>query len=132
MPAADDRADTQSASDLGRPVRRKRFQKLDLSGLLHGDDPAVHQGQRVARLGRDARALGGLLAFDCATSDGTPDLDLTKRFARAAFRERLLLFTGGPQDSTVKVVPPLLMDDYDLEFLCGALRRAAARVQAGE
>ncbi|HEV2343015.1 MAG TPA: aspartate aminotransferase family protein [Actinocrinis sp.] len=74
-----------------------------------------------------ARAIGALGAFDCRV-DGEPAPQLAARFARSALDEGLLLFTGGPQDCTVKLVPPILLDEDERAFLHEALMSTAHAV----
>ncbi|PRY36793.1 aminotransferase class III-fold pyridoxal phosphate-dependent enzyme [Umezawaea tangerina] len=72
---------------------------------------------------RSVRAVGALAAFDCAP-DGHPDPAVARAVLDAAARRRVLLFGGGPEGATVKIVPPVLLDDEQYEFLRGGLAAA--------
>ncbi|PSM39765.1 aspartate aminotransferase family protein [Streptomyces dioscori] len=79
------------------------------------------------------RTAGALAAFDC-TRHGRPDPARAEAVVEAASRARLLLFGGGPEGATVKIVPPALLTEYELEFLLRALATAvsdADRTEAG-
>ena len=66
------------------------------------------------------RTAGALAAFDCVV-DGRPVPELAGAVRTAALRGRLLLFGGGPEDATVKIVPPALLDDDDYGHLVAGL-----------
>ncbi|MFB6538963.1 aminotransferase class III-fold pyridoxal phosphate-dependent enzyme [Streptomyces noursei] len=74
------------------------------------------------------RAVGALAAFDCVR-DGRFDPALAKAVTGAALRERLLLFGGGPEGATVKIVPPALLDEAEHRWLTERIGTAVA--QAG-
>lgn len=79
------------------------------------------------------RSDGLLVGFECWAKDKTermqPDAGLALRFMNAAFQENVVLRIGGYNGSVVKLTPPLLMADGDLNFLLEALGRAASRVE---
>lgn len=77
---------------------------------------------------RSWRVMGGLAAFDCVGPDGMPSSTLAKKFARAALAEKVLLFTGGPENSSVKIVPPLILENGDFGELTTRLTSAAQKV----
>ncbi len=74
---------------------------------------------------RAVRTTGALAAFDCVR-DGRPDPELARAVTGGALRGRLLLFGGGPEGASVKIVPPALLDDDGYRFLIGALGTAVA------
>ncbi|MCQ4122373.1 aspartate aminotransferase family protein [Rhodococcus tibetensis] len=80
---------------------------------------------------RDWRVVGGLAGFDCIDSAGQPSPSLARAFTRAALAERLLLFSGGPQDASVKIVPSLMMSQADLRRLTDLLDATSRRISEG-
>ncbi|MCX4237654.1 MULTISPECIES: aspartate aminotransferase family protein [Streptomyces] len=80
------------------------------------------------------RTAGALAAFDC-TRDGRPDPARAKAVVETAAQARLLLFGGGPEGATVKVVPPALLTEDELGFLLHGLATAvsdADRMEAAQ
>lgn len=77
------------------------------------------------------RGEGMLLAFDFVREDGSPAPDLAREFLAAARKERLILFGGGVDGATVKLVPPVVLSDEEAAFLCAALRSVAGRLGTG-
>ncbi|MGG2461420.1 aspartate aminotransferase family protein [Streptomyces sp. RGM 3693] len=75
------------------------------------------------------RAVGALAAFDCVR-DGRSDPALAKAVTGAALRGRLLLFGGGPEGATVKMVPPALLDGADYRWLTERIGSAVAQAEA--
>jgi 4-aminobutyrate aminotransferase/(S)-3-amino-2-methylpropionate transaminase len=75
------------------------------------------------------RVVGGLAAFDCVDAMGRADSGRAATVLTNAARERLLLFGGGPEGATVKIVPPVLLTDDEYRFLSDALGRAIAESQ---
>jgi 4-aminobutyrate aminotransferase-like enzyme len=74
------------------------------------------------------RGEGMLLAFDLVQEDGSPAPDLARKFLAAARRERLILFGGGVDGATVKLVPPVALSDEEAAFLSGTLSAAVDRL----
>lgn len=77
---------------------------------------------------RDWRVVGGLAGFDCVDSFGQPSPALAAAFTRAALAERLLLFSGGPQDASIKIVPSLMLSQSDIRTLTALLDATARRI----
>ncbi|MEU8827792.1 aspartate aminotransferase family protein [Streptomyces sp. NPDC048636] len=77
------------------------------------------------------RTAGALAAFDCVT-EGRPDPALAQAVRAAASRGRLLLFGGGPEGATIKIVPPALLEERDYRFLAEGLTAAVAAADYGE
>ncbi|KEF08448.1 MULTISPECIES: aspartate aminotransferase family protein [Streptomyces] len=74
---------------------------------------------------RAVRTTGALAAFDCVR-DGRPVPELARAVTGNALRGRLLLFGGGPEGASVKIVPPALLDDDGYRFLIDTLGTAVA------
>ncbi|MGW6011999.1 aspartate aminotransferase family protein [Streptomyces sp. NPDC055210] len=75
------------------------------------------------------RTAGALAAFDC-TRHGRPDPARAEALIGAASRARLLLFGGGPEGATVKIVPPALLTEDELGFLLQGLATAVSDADA--
>ncbi|HEX2095064.1 MAG TPA: aminotransferase class III-fold pyridoxal phosphate-dependent enzyme [Longimicrobiaceae bacterium] len=73
------------------------------------------------------RGEGLLVAFDCLDGSGRPSAAAARAFAAAALRAGVVLRHGGWSGSTVKLSPPLLLEDGEVSFLTEALRAAAER-----
>lgn len=69
------------------------------------------------------RTAGALAAFDCVR-DGRPDPARARAVLRAALDGRLLLFGGGPENASVKIVPPVLLDEEAYRYLVDGLAAA--------
>ncbi|GHH86826.1 4-aminobutyrate transaminase [Streptomyces sulfonofaciens] len=80
---------------------------------------------------RAVRTAGALAAFDCAPDGaGGPDPALAKAVTTGALRQRLLLFGGGPEGATVKIVPPVLLSDGEYRWMVSALASAVSSAEA--
>jgi 4-aminobutyrate aminotransferase/(S)-3-amino-2-methylpropionate transaminase len=77
------------------------------------------------------RTVGALAAFDCVR-DSAPDPALARAVTGAALRGRLLLFGGGPEGATVKIVPPALLTEDDYRYLADGLAAALDAAGRGE
>ncbi|CAD0007369.1 class-III pyridoxal-phosphate-dependent aminotransferase [Flavobacterium salmonis] len=55
------------------------------------------------------RAHGALFSFTCVTHDGNPFPVLASQFKKNALDKGLILFSGGFNESIVKLAPPVLM-----------------------
>ncbi|MFF0076876.1 aspartate aminotransferase family protein [Streptomyces sp. NPDC005494] len=75
------------------------------------------------------RTAGALAAFDCVR-DGLPDPARARAVLRAALDRRLLLFGGGPEGASVKIVPPALLDDEAYRYLMNGLSAATAEAES--
>ncbi|MFH8469469.1 aspartate aminotransferase family protein [Streptomyces sp. NPDC017991] len=112
-----------------------------LDTLVDQDVPARARvlGQRLDdRLGELAadhpwmasvRTAGALAAFDCVRN-GRPDPARAEAVVEAASQARLLLFGGGPEGATVKIVPPALLTEDELGFLLHGLATAVSDADA--
>ena len=77
------------------------------------------------------RTAGALAAFDCVR-DGRYDPALARAVRGSALGARLLLFCGGPEEATVKIVPPALLEERDYRFLADNLATAVAEAERAE
>ncbi|MFJ2812667.1 aspartate aminotransferase family protein [Streptomyces sp. NPDC087294] len=69
------------------------------------------------------RTAGALAAVDCVRA-GRPDPALAGAVREAALRGRLLLFGGGPEGATLKIVPPALLTESEYHVLVAGLTEA--------
>ncbi|MFF3906398.1 aminotransferase class III-fold pyridoxal phosphate-dependent enzyme [Streptomyces sp. NPDC001848] len=98
-----------------------------------GDRLGTDLGKLAARFPwmTAVRTAGALAAFDCVR-DGTYDPALSQAVRSAALAARLLLFGGGPEGATVKIVPPALLEERDYRFLMDSLAAAVAQADGSE
>ncbi|MEV0597986.1 aspartate aminotransferase family protein [Streptomyces sp. NPDC050315] len=76
----------------------------------------------------DVRGLGLMLANEFTTEDGEPDPKTAGRVQQAAVEEGLLLLTCGPWGNVVRLIPPLIVTEQQIDE---GLRAWSAAVQAG-
>ncbi|MER7396516.1 aminotransferase class III-fold pyridoxal phosphate-dependent enzyme [Streptomyces sp. NPDC000151] len=76
----------------------------------------------------DVRGLGLMLANEFTTEDGEPDPKTATRVQQAAVEEGLLLLTCGPWGNVVRLIPPLIVTEQQIDE---GLRAWSAAVQAG-
>ncbi|MDN5929747.1 MAG: aspartate aminotransferase family protein [Pseudonocardia sp.] len=77
------------------------------------------------------RAVGGLAAFDCTRHDGHNPA-VARAVLDAAAARRLLLFGGGPEGATVKIIPPVLLDEQDERWLIDVLAASIADAEGAQ
>jgi 4-aminobutyrate aminotransferase len=103
-------------------------------GLL---DNARRQGERLLgglrRLaaGHDqvaeVRGRGLMVAMEFADADGSqPRPDLAKAFIQAAFERKLLLLSCGTYGQVVRIIPPLVTNDTEVDSAISAMGEALA------
>ncbi|MFJ8934150.1 aspartate aminotransferase family protein [Streptomyces sp. NPDC102365] len=107
--------DTLVGQDVPARARALGRRLDDRLGALAADHPWMSA----------VRTAGALAAFDC-TWDGRPDPARAKAVVEAAAQARLLLFGGGPEGATVKIVPPALLTEDELGFLLHGLATAVS------
>ena len=73
-----------------------------------------------------ARGEGLLLGFDCVDHAGRASPDIARDFAMRAQQKGLLLAFGGREGNTIKVTPPLTLQEEEQRFLTDALRDIAS------
>jgi 4-aminobutyrate aminotransferase-like enzyme len=94
----------------------------------------AHLRSELCRLGKDVPCIGPprgdglMLAFDCLDDAGKPDAGLARRFLDALLTKQLIARGGGSTGATVKLTPPLLMEDAEVAFLIDAIQRAGRQV----
>lgn len=77
------------------------------------------EGLRKAAAGRsgigDVRGLGLMLANEFVDADGAPDTAAASRAHAAAARQGLLLLTCGAHGNVVRMIPPLIVDEAQID-----------------
>lgn len=76
----------------------------------------------------DVRGEGTLLAFDLVTPEGAPAPRLATAFVERAQAHGVLLFKGGREEASIKIVPPALLEADAERFLYSALAEVAHEV----
>ncbi|HET7583019.1 MAG TPA: aminotransferase class III-fold pyridoxal phosphate-dependent enzyme [Candidatus Limnocylindria bacterium] len=103
-------------------------------GLL---DNARRQGERLlSNLRRltaghsavaEVRGRGLMVALEFADPDGLqPRPDLAKAFIQAAFERKLLLLSCGTYGQVVRIIPPLITNDTEVDSAISAMSEALA------
>ena len=87
-------------------------------------------GRRLAPLEefqtvREIRVVGAQAAIEFVDEEGAPDADRVGRLQRRCLDEHLLVYGGGRHGNALILVPPLVIDEADLE---AALERIVALV----
>lgn len=90
-------------------------------------DSLADLAARRPRLGAP-RGCGLMLAFDCLDHSRSPDPGLASQFIRTARQAGLLLRGGGRSAATVKITPPLIMEDGEADFLLNTMATVAEKV----
>jgi 4-aminobutyrate aminotransferase-like enzyme len=67
------------------------------------------------------RGEGLMLGFDCIAYDGTAAPQIAEAFATMALDRGLILHYGGFEGCTIKLTPPLTINEEDLSFLVDTL-----------
>jgi 4-aminobutyrate aminotransferase len=105
-------------------------------GLL---DNARRQGERLlSNLRRltagnpavaEVRGRGLMVAVEFADADGLqPRPDLAKAFIEAAFERKLLLLSCGTYGQVVRIIPPLITNDTEVDSAISAMSEALATI----
>jgi 4-aminobutyrate aminotransferase len=105
-------------------------------GLLEN---ARHQGERLLsnlrRISADhpsvaeVRGRGLMVAIEFAEADDLkPRPDLAKAFINAAFERKLLLLSCGTYGQVVRIIPPLVTSDTEVDSAIGAMSEALAAI----
>lgn len=94
-----------------------RDEKLVDNAAAMGD--RLIAGMRKAAEGRpgigDVRGLGLMLASEFVTADGAPDPATASKVHKAAAERGLLLLTCGPFGNVVRMIPPLIVSEDQVD-----------------
>nr|MDZ8059828.1 aspartate aminotransferase family protein [Nostoc sp. EkiNYC01] len=75
------------------------------------------------------RGEGLAIGFDCLDVKGNPSPKLTKAFTALALEKGLVLYSGGFEDCTIKLTPPLLMTEKEINFLLSILSQVIVELK---
>jgi 4-aminobutyrate aminotransferase-like enzyme len=67
------------------------------------------------------RGEGLAIGFDCLAVRGNSASELTKAFTSLALEKGLLLYSGGFDNCTIKLTPPLIINQEEMSFLLDSL-----------
>jgi 4-aminobutyrate aminotransferase len=76
----------------------------------------------------DVRGLGLMVATEFTGADGAPATAVAKSAVKAALKHRLMLLTCGTYDNVVRWIPPLIVNQEQIEEGVTAFGRALAEV----
>ena len=103
-------------------------------------DNAAIQGQVLQRALRqmqlsfpaigEVRGLGLMVAAEFVQADGSPDGAAAAAVQQRCIDRNLLLLTCGPQDQSIRFIPPLNVSSHELEEAVGIFSDAVAAVCA--
>jgi 4-aminobutyrate aminotransferase/(S)-3-amino-2-methylpropionate transaminase len=80
----------------------------------------------------DVRGRGAMIAAELVGADGiTPEPDLTRRIAAACHAEGVLVLTAGSYGNVLRLLPPLVISDEQLEDAFTVLDKAFAQTALG-
>jgi len=74
----------------------------------------------------EVRGLGLMIAVEFVTSDGAPYPAAVSQVIKGCLDERILLITCGTFDQAIRVVPPLVVNEEQVDHFLGVFRRAVA------
>lgn len=97
-----------------------RMGQLLLDGLrtIQADYPVIG----------DVRGLGLMVAAEFVYPDGAPNPAAVTAVIRACFQERVLLITCGTFDHVVRIIPPLVVNEEQINEFLAIFRRAVGAI----
>jgi 4-aminobutyrate aminotransferase len=113
--------DVIAAEGLLENARRQGERLLSNLRRVASDHPAV----------AEVRGRGLMLGVEFADADTLqPRPDLAKAFINAAFERKLLLLSCGTYGQVVRIIPPLITNDTEVDSAIGAMSEALAVIGA--
>ena len=76
----------------------------------------------------DVRGLGLMVATEFSTKNGKPDADTTKAVHNACLEQDLLLLTCGTYENIIRWIPPLVVNQPQLQYALGIFENALAAI----
>ena len=76
----------------------------------------------------DVRGLGLMVAAEFTAADGQPDAGTAKAVRLACLEEGLMLLTCGPYGNVIRWIPPLIVNQAQLDEALGIFESALAKV----
>ena len=86
-----------------------------------------HLQERYPAIG-DVRGLGLMIGTEFRTPDRRPDKVSAKAIAHACYDRKLLLLTCGPWDNTIRWIPPLVVNESQINQALNILEDSLAEV----
>jgi 4-aminobutyrate aminotransferase len=83
---------------------------------LHADYPVIGE----------VRGLGLMIAVEFVTPDGAPNPAAVSKVIAHALSERVLLINCGTYDQAIRVIPPLVVNEEQVDEFLAVFRRAVA------
>jgi 4-aminobutyrate aminotransferase len=74
----------------------------------------------------DVRGLGLMVATEFVKPDGAPNPEAVKQVVSSAFEQKTLLITCGTYDQAIRIVPPLVVNEEQINEFLEVYRRAVA------
>ena len=75
------------------------------------------------------RGLGLMIGIEvCDAEQRTPRPDLTAAIQASALREGVMVIASGPEANVIRILPPLVITDDELELALDVLERATLGV----
>ena len=104
------------------PGNAARMGEILMAGLreIQADFPVIG----------DVRGLGLMVATEFVKPDGSPNPEAVKQVVASAFADKTLLITCGTQDQGIRIVPPLVVTEAQINDFLGVYRKAVASIQA--
>ena len=91
--------------DLLANARDRGEQLLDGLRILQKEFPVIG----------DVRGLGLMIGVEFRTTEGKPDQETAKAVQKSCLDNKFLLLTCGPWDNTIRFIPPLIVDEAQIE-----------------
>jgi 4-aminobutyrate aminotransferase-like enzyme len=72
--------------------------------------------------------MGLMVATEFVKPDGSPNPEAVKQVIARALEDKVLLITCGTYDQAIRIVPPLVVNEEQIQDFLGVYRRAVASV----
>jgi 4-aminobutyrate aminotransferase len=76
----------------------------------------------------DVRGLGLMVAAEFVTPDGAPNPAAVTSVIKSCFEEHVLLINCGTFDQAIRIIPPLVIKEQEINEFLGIFRRAVASI----
>ncbi|MBA3643270.1 MAG: aminotransferase class III-fold pyridoxal phosphate-dependent enzyme, partial [Chloroflexia bacterium] len=74
----------------------------------------------------DVRGLGLMVAAEFVTPDGAPNPAAVATVIERCLEERVLLLTCGTYDQAIRIIPPLVVNEEQIDEFLAIFRRAVS------
>ncbi len=76
----------------------------------------------------DVRGLGLMVAVEFVKSDGTPNPDAVAKVIAACFAQKVLLLNCGTFDQAIRIIPPLVVNEAQINEFLAIFEQAVASI----